>query len=238
MKRNNLHFFKLGDAYFESWKISGVFYLVKQELWRVNATFLSLLLLIKAVFVRVLPLRSLSLNWVIGNIIASASWVERTAWQELSCERRKRRTSKETSAETKSNQDRLASISLKDEMYNSKVILYTFIFLPLLFSRLLISSLAFYRSLEFSFCPYKWPHVLVSLFLPFPSSDITARLPQFQRQNKPVLPPKCCLSNVQSEGGVPEKIPIWILRVLSCLSKGSVSVSGTASKRFLSQSRI
>lgn len=33
----------------------------------------------------VLPFKSLSLNWVIGNIMASASWVERTAWQELSC---------------------------------------------------------------------------------------------------------------------------------------------------------
>lgn len=31
-----------------------------------------------------IPFRSLSLNWVMGNIMASASCVESTAWQELS----------------------------------------------------------------------------------------------------------------------------------------------------------
>lgn len=33
-----------------------------------------------------LPFSSLSLNWVMGNIMASASWVDKTAWQELSWE--------------------------------------------------------------------------------------------------------------------------------------------------------
>lgn len=44
----------------------------------------------KSVVCLTIPFRSLSLNWVIGNIIASASWVESTAWQELSCKRQKK----------------------------------------------------------------------------------------------------------------------------------------------------
>jgi len=34
-------------------------------------------------YVCFLPFRSLSLNCVMGNIMASASWVDKTAWQEL-----------------------------------------------------------------------------------------------------------------------------------------------------------
>lgn len=38
----------------------------------------------------VVPFRSLSLNWVMGNIMASASCVDKTAWQELNYKERER----------------------------------------------------------------------------------------------------------------------------------------------------
>lgn len=94
---------------------------------------------------------------------------------------------------------------------------FLFLFLQLLFSRFQISSLAFYKKpLEFSFClnfskllnhVQKEPHTLwlVSLFLQFPSSYITAHLSQpTEGEQNVILLLKCCLSEERDHSKNPD----------------------------------
>lgn len=89
MSRNNLQ--KKGDAFF--WGYATYFSALLSDIRAIEmecCNFIIAAIDKSVVCLTTIPFRSLSLNWVIGNIIASASWVESTAWQELSCKRQKK----------------------------------------------------------------------------------------------------------------------------------------------------
>lgn len=145
MNRNNLLCFLNREMHtFESWKISGVFYLVKQELWRLNAMFLLLLLLEKKRYL----VKSSTFEipfFKLGNrkhhCICKLSWKDCMARAEL----KKTKEENLRKAMLRPNQ-----ITIGGHQCHSKTTCTTqahfcmFLFLQLLFSRFQISSSVFF----------------------------------------------------------------------------------------------